>query len=284
MQGVLVLVTQEGGLMHVRRGVFWGAACLLAGLSLRPALAQVCHDADGDGWCEACPGIDCVLDNCPNVFNPDQADHDGDGVGDACDNCPREPNPSQEDSDRDGVGNVCDNCKATPNPDQIDGDLDGIGDACDNCPTVFNPGQEDVDGDGVGDVCDNCRGDYNPSQSDVDGDGEGDVCDLDDGTIYVLFRSRDGIDWQAESGWATWNVYRGSLKLLKATGIYTQDPTVEPLAARFCGLDATQMVEAFAPGPGSAVHYLVTGVNGAVEGDLGFDSAGNPRPNDNPCP
>jgi hypothetical protein len=34
---------------------------------------------------------DCVLDsadNCPAVFNPDQTDTDGDGLGDACDPCP----------------------------------------------------------------------------------------------------------------------------------------------------------------------------------------------------
>ena len=34
-------------------------------------------DSDGDGW------LDC-FDNCPNDFNPDQADADGNGLGDAC--------------------------------------------------------------------------------------------------------------------------------------------------------------------------------------------------------
>jgi len=34
-------------------------------------------DSDGDGV------MDCV-DNCPDTYNPDQADADGDGVGDAC--------------------------------------------------------------------------------------------------------------------------------------------------------------------------------------------------------
>lgn len=36
-----------------------------------------CSDADGDGVCDA-------VDNCPSVSNPDQADSDGDGSGDAC--------------------------------------------------------------------------------------------------------------------------------------------------------------------------------------------------------
>lgn len=41
-----------------------------------------CVDSDGDG-------INDDLDNCPNNFNPSQADSDGDGKGNTCDpNCP----------------------------------------------------------------------------------------------------------------------------------------------------------------------------------------------------
>ena len=44
------------------------------------------NDKDGDGIPDAEPwlGADFPLDNCPNVPNPDQADSNGDGIGDAC--------------------------------------------------------------------------------------------------------------------------------------------------------------------------------------------------------
>jgi hypothetical protein len=49
--------------------------------SLNVFLYSLSEDPDFDG-------IDASVDNCPFKYNPDQADSDGDHVGDPCDNCP----------------------------------------------------------------------------------------------------------------------------------------------------------------------------------------------------
>ncbi|MCA9547837.1 MAG: thrombospondin type 3 repeat-containing protein, partial [Myxococcales bacterium] len=93
-----------------------------------------------------------ACDNCPDLANNDQADRDGDGVGDACDNCPRARNANQNDGDGDGVGDACDNCQDAPNPDQSDSDGDGVGDACAGpvvalAITLTWPGEQQIDFD-----------------------------------------------------------------------------------------------------------------------------------------
>ncbi len=145
--------------------------------------AQV--DSDGDNWCD--PGAPsggpapCTpTDNCPSTVNADQANHDGDGLGDACD----------PDIDGDGKANASDTCAFTPvgepvdmfgcSDSQVDADGDRVCDpgapapgpsACtgsDNCPDVPNAGQENFDGDAFGNACD----------LDVDADGKPNTIDL----------------------------------------------------------------------------------------------------------
>lgn len=72
-------------------------------------------DVDADG-------IDNDADNCPFVSNPDQADSNNDGVGDAC---------VTSDFDGDGIFDHLDNCPALANASQADADNDGNGDPCD---------------------------------------------------------------------------------------------------------------------------------------------------------
>ncbi len=101
------------------------------------------RDYDGDG-------IKDVYDNCPFDWNEDQADGDGNGLGDVCDHY---------DPDGDNVFED-DNCPGIYNPDQGDYDGDGVGDLCDPCPSngmVFEyETRRDSDGDRIHDECDNC--------------------------------------------------------------------------------------------------------------------------------
>lgn len=116
-------------------------------------------DMDGDG-------VDDARDNCIDVPNADQANLDGDPLGDVCD----------PDDDGDAVDDVVDNCARVPNADQWDLDGDGLGDACD----------PDDDADGVLDGVDNCARLANADQANLDGDWFGDACDPDDDNDGLL--------------------------------------------------------------------------------------------------
>ncbi|CAG0942067.1 partial Alpha-agarase, partial [Anaerolineae bacterium] len=126
------------------------------------------------------------LDNCLTVTNPDQANYDGDKMGDACD----------DDDDNDGVSDEYDDCPNSPKGAQVDArgcvlDTDGDGvpdylDACPNTPEgvqVNDKGcptdEPDSDGDGVPDGQDAFPNDPNEWKN-TDGDGIGDNADTDD--------------------------------------------------------------------------------------------------------
>jgi hypothetical protein len=101
-----------------------------------------CTDSDGDGIADWGSPDPESRDNCPFLANPDQADLDRDGLGDACDEHP-------------DVSAALSPCVDA----DLDQDGDGISESCtvpaaDNCPTTPSSRTSDLDGDGAGDVCD----------------------------------------------------------------------------------------------------------------------------------
>jgi ELWxxDGT repeat protein len=86
-----VAFTSSGSLL------FFAAQTAAAGYELWALPKNALFDADGDG-------IEDASDNCPASPNPDQADRDDDGTGDACD----------EDGDGDGVADEGDLCVDSP--------------------------------------------------------------------------------------------------------------------------------------------------------------------------
>jgi len=109
----------------VLAGASEGALANGASAAMTAGFAQVDVLSDGDG--DSIPAVAGLArctggnktgcsDNCPGVANFNQADSDGDGVGNLCDICQDDPNPPGEgdsvneqlDTNGNGAGNRCD--------------------------------------------------------------------------------------------------------------------------------------------------------------------------------
>jgi hypothetical protein len=154
----------------------FGVACRTSGLTLKPgtdtrtadlritfsrlelraaARPDLAGSADPDG-----DGIPNSTDNCPIVYNPDQANvnaaQEGLKVGDACSKLDANGLPTIPDEDLDGISDALDNCFWYPNP-LLPGELrptdsngDGIGDACERvAPVILPNGKLTLECDGV---------------------------------------------------------------------------------------------------------------------------------------
>jgi len=160
------------------------------------------NDQDGDGLC-AGAHFDLRFktganDNCPAVANADQADADGDTIGDVCDQA-AEQCAAIGDEDSDGLVD----CADTDCADAavcVDTDGDGVLDNDDNCPNAANNNQADTDGDTVGDACEVACTPGTYSLGDFDQNGVTNNRDAVKFNLHAAFGEFQGAGYNAADG------------------------------------------------------------------------------------
>ncbi len=204
---------------------------------------SILDDGDGNGTpgdnpCTGGNNVGCD-DNCPFVDNNDQADGDGDGVGDACDNCISISNPGQSDPDGDGLGNECDNCDLAANPGQENFDMDSEGDACD----------ADDDNDGTADT-----GDCDPFNDQV----WLQLMPIDDLILDKAAGTDVLLTWSSPSAGVntTWDVVQGLIGDRRADGDFRNASCAVNSGGGSPFTDVSGN-----PAPGTVEYYLVRGIN-----------------------
>jgi hypothetical protein len=135
-----------------------------------PAHAYRCPDGNG-AWVVGC--FELLADTPGEANDCAAGDSDDDGISDTCDNCPDLANPDQADCDGNGIGDVCEiadgtaqDCNGNGIPDNCENDCNGNGfaDECD----IDNGFSSDCDGNGIPDEC----------QEDCDNNGQADACEI----------------------------------------------------------------------------------------------------------
>lgn len=190
-------------------------------------------DTDGDGV------PDCA-DNCIDIPNPDQADCDGDGEGDACDivndcNSNNIPDVCEDDCNLNGVPDDCDvnngtslDCDGNGTPDECDPDCNGNGipDTCD----INDGNSQDSDGNGVPDECETPVLVINeihadPSNVDLDGDANGDGVNSYGDDEFVEIVNMTGAD-----------LFLGGATLADGVGVRHTFPAETPTLGTGCAI------------------------------------------------
>jgi hypothetical protein len=197
-----------------------------------------------------------------HVVAPTVVDTDGDGVADGDDNCPTTANPNQADADNDGLGNACDDTAFAPTVSEDQGNVSGFEGGALNAAGSFadqDPNDTlDIDQtSGVGAFKDNGDGSWEWSHTPAD-NGQGTVeISASDGDHPAV---TDTFDWSAANVAPTASITGAPTTSPEGTqislGSSVTDPSSVDTAAGFTySWSVTKNGNAYASGSNSTVSF-----------------------------